>query len=385
MCKQGSASAAKPSFAPSGFGHDLFAICMPQDSRISREQRSLISKNDTPQGKPLRICLAGSGGGHVRQLLDLEPAWSAYDYFFVTEYTALGRSLSEKHRTHFVPHYAAGQARLRGVFTMLSGAAANFFQSARIMLQERPDIVVSTGAGAVFFAVVWARLLGARVVVVESFARFDGPSLFLRLAAPFAHDLVVQSKALGSYYPRARVFDPLKLLDVSRPKKQPLLFATVGATLPFDRLVRSVAEAKTADKLPYDVLIQTGIDGLKPEGFVAVETMPFPDIQDLLVKAEIVVCHGGTGSLITALRQGCHVIAMPRLSSLGEHYDDHQSEITDAFAARGLVQVARSTDDLRVALRAVATREPRCATTEPAELIAFLKLAFEATGHQERR
>ncbi len=345
----------------------------------------MIFKTHRSPAKPLRVCLAGSGGGHVRQLLDLEPAWSAHDYFFVTEDTALGRSLSEKYRTHFVPHYAAGQARLQGLFSMLGGAAANFFRSARIILQERPDIVVSTGAGAVFFTVVWARLLGAKVVVVESFARFDGPSLFVRLAAPFAHDLVVQSKALGPYYPRARVFDPLKLLDDPRPAKQPLLFATVGATLPFDRLVQSVAEATTADQLPYDVLIQTGIGGLQPEGFATVETMSFPKIQDLLIKADIVVCHGGTGSLITALRQGCHVIAMPRLSSLGEHYDDHQSEITDAFAARGLIQVARSTEDLRKALAAIPAREPRSATTDPAELIAFLLSKFEATGRQRGR
>ena len=33
----------------------------------------------------LRVCLAGSGGGHVRQLLDLETVWSEYEYFIVSE------------------------------------------------------------------------------------------------------------------------------------------------------------------------------------------------------------------------------------------------------------------------------------------------------------
>lgn len=335
--------------------------------------------------RPLRVCLAGSGGGHVRQILDLEPAWSGHDYFFVTEDTALGHSLAENHRTHFVPHYAAGQAKMHGLFTMLRGAVANFCRSAAIMLDERPDVVVSTGAGAVFFALAWARLLGAHVVLVESFARFDGPSLFGRIASPLAHDVVVQSKALAAYYPKAKVYDPLKLLEGARPPKEPLLFATVGATLPFDRLVRSVAEAKAAGDLPHELVIQTGIGGLQPDGLRTLETMPFQDIQDLLVRADVVVCHGGTGSLITALRQGCHVIAMPRLSSLGEHYDDHQAEITAAFAARGLIQVANSTEELRAALAAARTREPRSATTEPAELIAFLKSVFEVRQAKTRR
>jgi UDP-N-acetylglucosamine transferase subunit ALG13 len=325
----------------------------------------------------LRLCLAGSGGGHVRQILDLEPAWLNHDYFFLTEDTALGKSLSAQHRTHFVPHYAAGQARLQGVLTLLRGAFANFFRTASIMLKERPDVVVSTGAGAVFFAVLWGRLLGAHVVVIESFARFDEPSLFGRLAAPLAHDVVVQSARLRRFYPRAKVFDPLRLLEGARPEKKPLLFATVGATLPFDRLVVSVSELKAAGEITQELVIQTGIGGARPDGLTTLETIPFKDVQELLVGADVVVCHGGTGSLITALREGCHVIAMPRLARLGEHYDDHQSEITTAFASRGLIQVANDVNELRAALAACRTREPGRATTDPVELIGFLNSVFE--------
>ena len=66
------------------------------------------------------------------------------------------------------------------------------------------------------------------------------------------------------------------------------------------------------------------------------------------------------------------MIAVPRLSSLGEHYDDHQSEITLAFAARGLIQVAMTEDELRAALLAVPDRKRVSATTEPKALIGFL-------------
>jgi UDP-N-acetylglucosamine transferase subunit ALG13 len=324
-------------------------------------------------GRRLRVCLAGSGGGHVRQLLDLEPAWSPWDYFFITEDTALGRSLAQRHRTYFVPHYAAGQAKGGALFRMLRGAVRNFVDSASAILRERPHVIISTGAGAVFFSVLWARLIGARVVVVESFARFDHPSLFGRLAAPLAHDLVVQSAKLRSKYPRARVFDPLRILDKPRPPKEPLLFATVGATLPFDRLVSSVADLKARGEIPEDILFQVGENGLKPDGQRAVESLEFEEIQALLRKADIVVCHGGTGSLVTALREGCRVIAMPRSAARGEHYDDHQTEITSAFAARGLIQVADDTEQLQDALRTWRGRDPVSATTAPDELIAFLQ------------
>lgn len=332
----------------------------------------------------LKLCLAASGGGHVRQLLDLEPAWSRHDAFFVTEDTALGHSVAAKHRTHFVSHVAVGQAKLGKPFTMIRAGIRNFVQSARAILKERPDMVISTGAGAVFFAVLWARLLGARVVVIDSFARFDQPSLFARIAAPFAHELVVQSAPLGRAFPRAHVFDPLRTLDGPRPPKRPLLFATVGATLPFDRLVETVAEAKRRGALPEQVLAQVGIGGIRPDGLDCVETLPFETIQETLREADLVVCHGGTGSLITALREGCRVIAMPRLFERGEHYDDHQAEITSAFQARGLIRVANSPEELIEALADVRSREPKLATTDPSELRAHLEQLFAAALARRR-
>jgi UDP-N-acetylglucosamine transferase subunit ALG13 len=312
----------------------------------------------------------------VRQLLDLEPVWSEYDYFFVTEDTALGRTLADQHRTFFLPHFAWGQAKQGAVLKMLWRAFLSFFRSAAIIRRERPDVVISTGAGAVFPVVLWGRLLGAKTIVVESFARFEKPSLFGRIAGPLAHEMVVQSAKLGAVYPKARVFDPLRMPQTQPPPKAPLLFATVGATLPFDRLVRSVAQLKAEGAIPERVIIQTGVGGLTPEGLEVHETLPFDEVQALLKDASIVVCHGGTGSLITALRQGCHVIAMPRLSELGEHYDDHQSEITEAFVQRGLIQAAKDAEALRQALAAARSRPRVVATTDPVGLIAFLREAL---------
>jgi UDP-N-acetylglucosamine transferase subunit ALG13 len=310
-----------------------------------------MAKNqDRPAPNRRRIALAASGGGHVRQLLDLQPVWSQHDYFFITEDTALGRSLGAEHRTHLIPHFAWGQAKQGAVLKMLSRAFRSFFLSFSIIRRERPQMIISTGAGAVFPAVLWARLMGARVVVIESFARFEKPSLFGRIAAPFAHDLVIQSAKLAAHYPRAKVFDPLRMLDTAAPPKQPLLFATVGATLPFDRLVDTVAALKAKGEIPEQVIVQTGVGGHRPAGLDVVETLPFEKVQALLKDAAIVVCHGGTGSLITALRQGCQVISMPRLAELGEHYDDHQAQITEAFVARGLVLSANSEGELRAAL-----------------------------------
>ena len=336
-----------------------------------------------PAGR-LRICLAASGGGHVRQLLDLEPAWGAYDHFFVSEDTALSRSIGEKHRTHFVPHLALGQARLGSPISMLRAAVRSLFGSYRIIARERPHILVTTGAGAVFFTTVWARLFGCEIVLVESLARFNAPSLFGRMASAVAHHRIAQSSAIARYWPDAEVFDPIRLLEAPRPDKKPLLFATVGAVLPFDRLVSMVAELKQRGHIPEDVVIQTGLGGLAPDGIEVVQTLPFDRMQELLRDADLVICHGGSGSLITALRHGCRIVAVPRLFELGEVYDDHQKEITEAFAARGLISTADTVEELAEALRAARAKPPVMATSDPQALTGYLRDMFEERARRRQ-
>jgi UDP-N-acetylglucosamine--N-acetylmuramyl-(pentapeptide) pyrophosphoryl-undecaprenol N-acetylglucosamine transferase len=322
---------------------------------------------------PMKIALVASGGGHVRQLLDLEPVWGDHERFFLTEDTPLGRSIAESERTHFMAHFALGQAKLGTPLRMVWNAARNCFSAAKVIFGERPDVLITTGAGASFFAVVWARLIGARVILIETFARFDRPSKFARVAAPLAHDIIVQSPALAAFMPRAVVFDPLRILDCPAPPKRRLLFATVGATLPFPRLVEAVARLKASGDIFEEVLIQTGVGGPPPAGVPSVETLPFDEMQSVLSHADIVVCHGGTGSLITALRNGCRVIVMPRQAALKEHYDNHQAEISRAFAARGMVTVANTVEELAEALKTARATPPICATTDPKGLVDHLR------------
>ena len=325
---------------------------------------------DAPR-QPL-ICLAASGGGHVRQILDLKPVWEKYPHFFVTEDTALGRSIAAEEDTAFVPHFALGQAKLGRPWQMIAEAWRSIFTSWQIIARRRPDLFITTGAGSQLFVMLFARLRGARVILIDSFARFTRPSAFARLAGWLAHVRIAQSAESGRQWRGALVFDPFRSLDTPPPAKAPLLFATVGATLPFERLVRLVEEAQAAGEIPERIVLQRGVGGHVPAGLDSVETIPFQEVQQLLDQADIVVCHGGTGSLITALRAHCRVIAVPRLFALGEHYDDHQAEITAAFAERGLIEVVGADEPLGPALARARARQPVAATTDPSELIALL-------------
>ncbi len=329
----------------------------------------------TQHDRPL-LCLSASGGGHVRQILDLEPLWRDYPHFFVTEDTALGRSIAKKYETEFVPHFALGQARLGAPFKMFGLAWLSMWRSLRIVFRRAPRVVITTGAGSQLFVVFWARLRGAKIILIDSFARFDRPSAFARIAGPLAHVRIAQSEESAKYWRDASVFNPLKKIETPAPPKEALLFATVGATLAFPRLSRLVVEAKQAGMIPERVILQVG-RGSPPlpevEGLQVVEELPFDEVQALLKKAAIVVCHGGTGSIITALREHCRVIVIPRQFELREHYDNHQEEITASFEQRGLLSSAHDGSSFEQALLQVRAKPAVAATTDPSALIEHLR------------
>lgn len=313
-------------------------------------------------------------------MLDLEPIWQDADHAFVTEESGIARTLADRHRVHLVPHFALGQARLGAPFRMLRLALGSLVGSLQIVLRERPDVVITTGSGSQVFVVLWARLIGAHVILIDSFARFDGPSAFARLAGPLAHVRIAQSTISAAKWPGAMVFDPFRILDGERPEKEPLLVATVGATLPFNRLVETVARARAAGLIPERIVVQTGLGGVAPEGLETHETLPFDQLQALQARADILVCHGGTGSLITGLRAGCRIIAIPRRFDRQEHYDDHQVEIVDAFVHRGLIHSANDDAAFAEALVAARATVPRRATTDPQTLLAFLRGHLESVA-----
>lgn len=326
----------------------------------------------------VKLCLAASGGGHVRQLLDLQDVWANESLFFVTEPTALGQSIASKYPTHFVAHFAWGQAKLGNWRAMIGAAFGNLRQSFSIVRRERPGIIVTTGAGSMAPLLLFGRLAGAKIVLIDSFARFHAPSLFARLAGWLAHVRISQSQQSGAQWRGALIFDSFVELDTPPPPKRALALATVGATLPFPRLVDWVEQARQAGLLPAELIVQTGTGGRAIADAECHQGLSFDQMGAILDAAEIVICHGGTGSIITALQRGCHVIVIPRQFDLGEHYDDHQSEIASAFEQRGLIQVARDYPSFVAALGAVKQRIPRMATTDPRALAEWLRAYISA-------
>jgi len=117
-----------------------------------------------------RVLAVASGGGHWVQLLRLTPAFDGCDLAFVTVHPASRSELPSPNARFHVVNDATRWDKL--------GLVRMIFRLMRIVLRERPDIVISTGAAPGYFAVVLGKMLcGARTIWVDSIANVECLSL----------------------------------------------------------------------------------------------------------------------------------------------------------------------------------------------------------------
>lgn len=149
----------------------------------------------------MKILLVASAGGHLQQLVWLAPWWSAHARTWVTFDTPDARGMLVGERIVFA-HHPTNRS--------LPNLARNLRLARRVLRDERPDVIVSTGAGVAvpFFAL--ARLAGARSVFLEPYDRVDGPSLTGRLVAPLADLVVLQRSEQRVFHPAGVWLGPVR-------------------------------------------------------------------------------------------------------------------------------------------------------------------------------
>ena len=322
--------------------------------------------------KKKKICFVASGGGHLRQLLQLSPLHADFDYYFVTEQTSLGESVAKDHRTLFVPHFAFGQRKTEGFLKFAISGIKNYFASTWFFIKERPDIIISSGAGAAFFTLFWGKLFRKKIIYLESIARVTEISLFGKLAARFADLSIVQWPSMVDKLKGAKYCSPFLIKDAEDGNREGVL-VTVGTVMPFDRMVDGVCKLKNEGKISSEVAAQIGESEKDFQGIESFPSCEFEELNDRMAKADISICHGGSGSILGSLKAGCRVIAMARKQEFGEHYDDHQLDITKAFLDMDLIEVAKDENDIERAIKDISEKPRKIVEIDPSDYIKVIR------------
>ena len=147
--------------------------------------------------KKLKICVGASAGGHMNQLLKLLDAsenWPQRPSFYITTLPQLAEKLERYGAT-----YVIGECnRLHPLMSI-----AVFIKALKITLKERPDVVITTGSLLLAMVCLSAKLLGAKIVWIDSIANVDKFSMSGSMVRYFADLFLTQWPELAKKYKNA--------------------------------------------------------------------------------------------------------------------------------------------------------------------------------------
>ena len=131
-------------------------------------------------------------------------------------------------------------------------------------------------------------------------------------------------------------------------------FVTVGSQkFQFNRLLEEVDRLVEEKIKPDEVFAQIGYSTYEPRYYSYKKFLNKEEFLDLMFKSEIVITHGGTGSIINGVKQEKKVIGVPRTVEYGEHVDNHQFEIIEQFTNSNLIYGISDVKELEKSLDVV--------------------------------
>lgn len=131
------------------------------------------------------------------------------------------------------------------------------------------------------------------------------------------------------------------------------IFVTVGAQMPFDRLIRAVDDW-VRSRSDVRCFAQVGPGGYRGEHMETVEFIEPAEYRERISQSGLIVSHAGMGSIITALQYGKPIVVMPRKAALRETRNDHQFATVDRFESVDGIFVSRSEDDIPRVLQSIS-------------------------------
>ena len=160
-----------------------------------------------------------------------------------------------------------------------------------------------------------------------------------------------------------------------------MIFVTLGSQkFQFNRLLQvidTLIENKTINE---EVFAQVGASDYTPKYFKYKAFMDTDEFNSIMRESKIVITHGGTGTIIKAVKQGKKVLAVPRIAKYGEHVDDHQEQIVKQFIDANIIYGVMDLDELREALLTINKKKVNSYTSNTQTFMEsiddFIKMSF---------
>ncbi len=145
-----------------------------------------------------KVIFAASSGGHLSEIMNLSSLFKEYEYLLVTEKTDVTEQLNNTYNTEYLV-YGPNKNRIEYVINIFK----NIFLCIKILINFKPETIVSTGAQVGGMMCFLGKLFRCKVIYIESLAKTRSLSKTGKNVYKFADKFYVQWESLAAMYEKA--------------------------------------------------------------------------------------------------------------------------------------------------------------------------------------
>lgn len=150
-----------------------------------------------------------------------------------------------------------------------------------------------------------------------------------------------------------------------------MILVTLGTqTQKFERLLEAIENSNLND----EIIVQAGgSSDFQSKKMQIMKFINYEEMNKLIEKADYIITHGGTGSIIMPLQKNKKVIACARLEKYGEHINNHQQELVSIFDEEGYILELHENEKLDYVVKKLKNWQPKKYISNTENFIKNLK------------
>ncbi len=161
-----------------------------------------------------------------------------------------------------------------------------------------------------------------------------------------------------------------------------MIFVTLGTQdKSFSRLLKAIDKEIEKGTIKDKVVVQAGLTKYKSKNMEIFDLIPADKFDQYIEKSDLVITHGGAGSILTALKKNKKVIAAARLSKYKEHTNDHQIQIVKEFSDEGYILELNDFNKLGKLIEKSKKFKPKKFMSNTKNMIKLLEDYIEDVNH----
>jgi len=149
----------------------------------------------------------------------------------------------------------------------------------------------------------------------------------------------------------------------------------------FPRLLEAIDREINNGTIKDRVVVQAGQTEYSSPNMEIFDLLPAPEFDKLMDQADLIITHGGAGSILGAIKREKKIIAAARLAKYREHHNDHQKQIIGEFASQGYLLELKDFSKLGKLIEKSKTFKPKKFESNTKNMVKLLENYIEDTQH----